>query len=1050
MERNYGFGLDIGIGSVGWAVLSYEKKNDARIEDFGVRLFDSGEKPKEKTSKSQDRRGFRSVRRLIRRRRHRKDRAIAFMKTIKLISEEKLKAWQETNGNQNIFVVRVKGLSEKLTPEEIADCVIHISNHRGYREFYEDDAEDKKEAGKIKGGLDAFDKTYSEGNYKSVAEMILKDEHFATKTNFPDYHNHKKENDGQDGRGYFLIKRDALREELMAILQKQQEYYPQLTDHNIRFLCDNIVFAQRDFEDGPGDKNDTTRKFMGFLDTVGKCMYYKDEPRGFRSTIIGDVYSMINFLSQLSFVDTETGAITLPPDTAKRIISFALENASITEKDVVGILKDNNLEMVKPGKMTEKLPETIKTLKVLKKLLDESGYDYNELIKEEQFDAEKPSKLHQLCYLMASNITPKRRRKELARNGWNNKMQEASQRIRFSGTANVSDKYMIEAINAFMLGETYGNYQARRIKERVEEQQNIERQIFLAPFTKSMDEDLVKNIVVFKSINETRKIINALVRKYGSPAYINIEVADELGHNIETRNKIQKNINANKKEKEDIAKHIVELGLRKEGEVSGRDILGYRLWQSQDGIDLYTGKNIDIEDIFKGIYDIDHIIPFSLILDDTVQNKVLTDRASNRQEKSNKVPCEFLSGDRLVQFKKHVNRLLKNKKISKTKYRYLMLPDLNNTDILDEWKSRNLNDTRYITRYLVNYLNANLKFNSDKAKNVYAVKGAITSRMRKVWLNKRTWGSEEKNRDNNLHHAADAIVIANLTPAAVEIASDNLKLQQLFRQHKKTVTREYEEYLQKAVKKMQKYYGYSPEYTKSLLSHKERIPSMVKWLREETDIRLVDLSLEEYASITEESFKKNVREFYKEDLAFAEQIELPLVSYKQNNKFSGAYTAANPVKAKDNATGTIIKVDSLGNNNYLDARSYYCLELYRNSKGLLKVRGIRYADFVKKNKKLWLNIPYPEDYQTHVMYLSAADYVEIFDKNGKLKVKGFYSSIKNIKRSMLYFRERNTNGLQEKGIALNDTIKKYSVDILGKIGGEIKCSAQFSSLPEGN
>mgnify|MGYP000523775070 CR=1 FL=1 len=43
MERKYGIGLDIGIGSVGYAVISRTNNLDARIEDIGVRLFDSGE-----------------------------------------------------------------------------------------------------------------------------------------------------------------------------------------------------------------------------------------------------------------------------------------------------------------------------------------------------------------------------------------------------------------------------------------------------------------------------------------------------------------------------------------------------------------------------------------------------------------------------------------------------------------------------------------------------------------------------------------------------------------------------------------------------------------------------------------------------------------------------------------------------------------------------------------------------------------------------------------------------------------------------------------------
>ena len=1042
--KKIGIGLDVGIGSVGFAVLSYKNVYDARIEQIGVRLFDSGEEPKSKTSKNQGRREYRTGRRLIRRRHHRKERAKRFIERIGLLSVTKLKEWQEVNGNQNIYSVRYRGLSERLTPEEIADCVIHFCNHRGYREFYEDDVEDKKEAGKIKTALSRFEEKMAKGKYLSVADMILHDKEFATDTQFPDFHNHK----GDDEDKYFLIKRAALIDELKAILVKQQEYYKQLTDHNINFLCDDIVFAQRDFEDGPGDKNDKKRKFMGFLDTIGCCMFYKEELRGFRSTVISDIYSLINGLSQMMYVDSTTGEITFLPEAADEIIDFALKNASITEKDIKEILKKYNLTLIKAEKLEENIPQTIKTLKVLKKVLDSSGYSYDELISEEQFDFDKPSKLHKLCNLLSSNITPKRRRKALEKAGWNKELQVQTKRIHFGGTSNVSYRYMLEAIDAFRHGELYGNFQARRKQEQFTvELENTEKVRLLPPFTKEMDDDVVKNVVVFKAINETRKIINALIGKYGSPAYINIEVADELGHSIETRRKMTKANNDNMKAKEAIGAKLVELGLRKEGEVSGKDIARYRLWKQQDGVDLYTGNTIPESDVLSGQYDVDHIIPFSLILDDTLNNKVLTGMGSNRQAKSNTAPREYLSEQAEKEFIKRVNVLLKKKIISKKKYKYLMVKNLRDSKLLDEWKSRNINDTRYISRFLVNYLNSTLAFNSDKKKNVYAINGAITSRMRKIWLNKKTWGNPEKNRENNLHHAADAIVIANLTPAAVELASDNLKLQNIFRQNGKRVTEEYENYLDRAVRKMDKYYHFNTELAKKLLVSKDRIPSMVRLLREETDKRLVDPSLEEFKMVTPESFRQNLEQYYN-DPDFVASIQMPLVSYKQSKRFSGSITKDNPIRKNEREDSSTIKVDSLGNENVLDAKSYYCLEVYCTKDNKTALRGLRYVDFKLKNKKMFITVPNPENYGRHVMYLFKNDYIYVINKKGEIKVKGYYTGIKSINKNIFYLITNNDAIRKNIILSKDDMVKKYHVDILGQIGGEIKCSAPFLSITE--
>ena len=550
MERKYGIGLDIGIGSVGYAVISRTNNLDARIEDIGVRLFDSGENIRQKASNAQERRGYRSTRRLLRRRKHRKERIKKFFLKIKLMNEMQLKAWQEQNGNQNVLQTRIKGLNEKLTPEEILDCIIHICNRRGYREFYGEDSKkenaDKDELQKIEGGLASFDEIYQSGGYKSVAEMLINDPAFRTETSFADYRNHK------NAERYILIKREFVKKELEDILNKQSEYYTQLTANNIRIICDDMVLAQRDFETGPGNEDDKTRRFMGFIDSIGQCMYYKDEKRAYRSTVIADIYALVNCLSQLSFVNTETGEILLPENVAKEIIDTALINASITENDIKNILKQNKLEMHKPGKLEVTVPDTIRTLKTLKAVLTNAGYKYEELIKENQFDINNPSKLHQLCLLLSENITPARRIRALKAKGWNEKLQKEVIRKKFGGTASVCEKYMVEAIEAFKRGETYGNFQARMLKEREDALPDIEKQKYLAPFDKKVDEELVKNTVVFKAVNETRKILNELIRKYGSPEYINIEVADDLGRSFKERAKIIKRINDNKKEKDKI------------------------------------------------------------------------------------------------------------------------------------------------------------------------------------------------------------------------------------------------------------------------------------------------------------------------------------------------------------------------------------------------------------------------------------------------------------------------------------------------------------------
>ena len=188
MDREYNIDLEIGIGYISFTVTSKNGVGEEKLEDFGIRMFDSGETNDYKRLKNQDRRMFRNVRRVLRRKVHRKERVKNYLLKIKLVNGSSLKVWQEKNGNQNIFITRLKGLDEKLSSEEIAACIIHICNHRGYSEFY--DTYSYKEEGTIEAGLAEFERVFKTGNYRSVADMILNDDTFKTATDFPDYHNH--------------------------------------------------------------------------------------------------------------------------------------------------------------------------------------------------------------------------------------------------------------------------------------------------------------------------------------------------------------------------------------------------------------------------------------------------------------------------------------------------------------------------------------------------------------------------------------------------------------------------------------------------------------------------------------------------------------------------------------------------------------------------------------------------------------------------------------------------------------------------------------------
>lgn len=71
----YTLGLDIGISSVGWAIIQNDMNGEPiKIEHLGVRIFESAEQSQTGASLAAPRREMRGQRRTIRRRRHRKAR----------------------------------------------------------------------------------------------------------------------------------------------------------------------------------------------------------------------------------------------------------------------------------------------------------------------------------------------------------------------------------------------------------------------------------------------------------------------------------------------------------------------------------------------------------------------------------------------------------------------------------------------------------------------------------------------------------------------------------------------------------------------------------------------------------------------------------------------------------------------------------------------------------------------------------------------------------------------------------------------------------------
>lgn len=176
------------------------------------------------------------------------------------------------------------------------------------------------------------------------------------------------------------------------------------------------------------------------------------------------------------------------------------------------------------------------------------------------------------------------------------------------------------------------------------------------------------------------------------------------------------------------------------------------LYFMQGGMDPYTGKNINIDDIFsKNLYDIDHILPQSFTKDDSLDNRVLVSAEVNRR-KNNRLPADAFSGSEYARLKGEWAKWKKAGIITERKFNNLTFSsDKINKYQKEGFVKRQLVETRQVIKFAANLLADEF---SDQETQIVSIKAGLTHEMRTTF-------DFPKNRDiNNYHHAFDAYLTA--------------------------------------------------------------------------------------------------------------------------------------------------------------------------------------------------------------------------------------------------------------------------------------------------
>lgn len=755
---NYRIGLDLGIASVGWAVIEDDiNGNPIRIIDLGSRIFDAAENPKDGSPLAQPRRDARGTRRRLRRRNHRILRTKRLLERYNIISQKEIEDMYENYNFQfNVYELRVQALEEKLSNKELARVLINFVKRRGYKSNSKAEENSSSDAGKLLTATKENEELMKGKGYRTVAEMYIKDEKF--KNFMPDGTQCIKiRNTTNDYKATPL--RKLLLEEINLILNKQKEFNSCITDEFIQEYID-IFTSQRNFDEGPGEPSPYAGNQIEKM--LGKCTFEKDEYRAPKASYTFEYFKLLQDLNHIKIETTDIlergervkSTRTLSAEEKEKIKNLVLEKTNVTFNDIRKILNLTNYQrfnMVKYSSAIEFSDEI--NLKAEKERKFKEFESYNKLkttlnrIEKNYISRISKEQLDVIGYALTIYKNDEKRKSYLLENRIELPEEILNEilKLTFTKVGNLSIKAMKKIIPYLEQGLTYD----KAVDEVYEDfrgtvNTNKKRKLSL----KDLEQD-ISNPVVRRSVSQTIKVLNAITLKYGEPDIVNIELSRELAKNFNDRNKISKNQKENMERNDRVKEDIIVLG---KNNPTGQDIVKYKLWQEQDGICIYSGQKIPIENLFTEAVDVDHIIPYSQCFDDTYKNKVLVLASENRQ-KGNRVPYvyEKEAGKNIEEYEVRVNTVIKNP----YKRDRLLRQSFTREDAKD-WKDRNIADSSYISKLMYNLIKNHLKFKENKnfERKVYAVNGEITAHIRK------RLGIEKIRANGDKHHAIDAVIIA--------------------------------------------------------------------------------------------------------------------------------------------------------------------------------------------------------------------------------------------------------------------------------------------------
>ncbi|OIP52889.1 MAG: type II CRISPR RNA-guided endonuclease Cas9, partial [Helicobacteraceae bacterium CG2_30_36_10] len=733
-------GLDLGITSIGWALASVDDENsqNSKVIDSGVRIFTIAEHPKDGKSLALPRREARGARRTTKRKAQKIRSIKRLLLQNKVIDENELENLFIGNKNQlDVWQLRKDALYRLLSNKELSRIMIHLAKHRGYASNRKSEEPSDSEGKAVLSGIAENENTLKNKTYLTVGEYLF------TKT---------KKRNGKDSEGKLnyanSVSRAMLMNEIKTIFAKQKGFGSSFVNDALLEKYSEIAFSQRSLK--------------SVEDMVANCPFEKDELRASKSSFTFEKFRALQKLKNLRII-TQNGEMALSKEQINQAIHKAQKGTFTykTLKTLFGL--DKNAQFKGLTYFDHKTGESTKDPEAAK-LLDFSAYqkiqkaienaDHLFWSKIESDDA----LLDAIAKVLTTEKDDKKSLEKLHKIIYNEAVCNALVGVSFSGFGHLSTKALTKIIPHLEDGLDYdkacekAGYDFKAIFQ-------VDKTKFLPPLSEQENVEMT-NPVVKRAIAQMRLVYNAIARKHGALDAVHVEFTRDIKNSHEDRKKIEKAQGEFRDKKDEARIHAVEI-LGKEPNV--KELLKFRLWKEQNGECIYSAKEIRPEHLMDNFAtEVDHILPYSRSLDDSLINKVLCFTKEN-QDKGNKTPFEYFGADKESSvWQNFVGRVegLKNLKYAKKNRLTKMNFDESSEN---SFKDRNKNDTSYISKFVKNYIEAHVEFRESKMnRHVFTMNGMLTSQLRYKW------GVGDKNRDTHLHHAEDAIILAFSTQSQVQ------------------------------------------------------------------------------------------------------------------------------------------------------------------------------------------------------------------------------------------------------------------------------------------